>query len=60
MSTRSFLRGFAPIYLGYIRDAITDIRAYASVGEETFLADRMRRGVSPTFVKSAAPTEPPY
>jgi uncharacterized protein with HEPN domain len=31
------------IYLGYIRDAITDIRAYASVGEETFLADRMRQ-----------------
>lgn len=31
------------IYLGHIRDAITDIRAYASVGEETFLADRMRQ-----------------
>ena len=31
------------IYLGHIRDAISDIRAYASVGEEAFLADRMRQ-----------------
>jgi uncharacterized protein with HEPN domain len=31
------------IYLGHIRDAISDIRAYASVGEEVFLADRMRQ-----------------
>ena len=31
------------IYLGHIRDAITDIRAYASVGKESFLADRMRQ-----------------
>lgn len=31
------------IYLGHIRDAISDIRAYASVGEESFLADRMRQ-----------------
>lgn len=31
------------IYLGHIRDAISDIRVYASVGEEAFLADRMRQ-----------------
>lgn len=31
------------IYLGHIRDAISDIRAYASVGEEAFLEDRMRQ-----------------
>ena len=31
------------IYLGHIRDAISDIRAYASVGKETFLEDRMRQ-----------------
>ena len=31
------------IYLGHIRDAISDIRAYASVGEEVFLADFMRQ-----------------
>jgi uncharacterized protein with HEPN domain len=31
------------IYLGHIRDAIGDIRAYASVGKEAFLADRMRQ-----------------
>lgn len=31
------------IYLEHIRDAIIDIRAYASVGEEAFLADRMRQ-----------------
>jgi uncharacterized protein with HEPN domain len=31
------------IYLGHIRDAISDIRAYASVGEGAFLADRMRQ-----------------
>jgi uncharacterized protein with HEPN domain len=29
------------VYLGHIRDAISDIRAYASVGEDAFLADRM-------------------
>lgn len=31
------------IYLGHIRDAISDIRAYASVGEEAILEDRMRQ-----------------
>ena len=31
------------LYLGYIRDAISDIKAYASAGEEAFLADRMRQ-----------------
>lgn len=31
------------LYLGHIRDAISDIRAYASVGDEAFLADRMRQ-----------------
>jgi len=31
------------IYLGHIRDAISDIRAYASVGQKAFLADRMRQ-----------------
>lgn len=31
------------LYLGHIREAINDIRAYASVGEEAFLADRMRQ-----------------
>jgi uncharacterized protein with HEPN domain len=31
------------VYLGHIRDAISDIAAYASVGEEAFLADRMRQ-----------------
>jgi uncharacterized protein with HEPN domain len=31
------------LYLGHIRDAISDIRAYASVGQEAFFADRMRQ-----------------
>jgi uncharacterized protein with HEPN domain len=31
------------VYLGHIRDAINDIKAYASVGEEAYLADRMRQ-----------------
>jgi uncharacterized protein with HEPN domain len=31
------------VYLGHIRAAISDIKLYASVGEETFLADRMRQ-----------------
>jgi uncharacterized protein with HEPN domain len=31
------------VYVGHIRDAISDIRAYASVGEEAFLSDRMRQ-----------------
>jgi uncharacterized protein with HEPN domain len=31
------------VYLGHIRDAISDIKAYASVGEDAFLADRMRQ-----------------
>jgi uncharacterized protein with HEPN domain len=31
------------IFLGHVRDAINDIKAYASVGEEAFLADRMRQ-----------------
>jgi uncharacterized protein with HEPN domain len=31
------------IYLGHIRHAIGDIKAYAAVGEEAFLADRMRQ-----------------
>ncbi len=31
------------LYLRHIRDAISDIRAYASVGREAFLADRMRQ-----------------
>lgn len=31
------------IYLGHIREAISDIRAYGSAGEAAFLADRMRQ-----------------
>jgi uncharacterized protein with HEPN domain len=31
------------VYLGHIRDAINDVRSYASVGEEAFLADQMRQ-----------------
>jgi uncharacterized protein with HEPN domain len=31
------------IYLEHIREAISDIRAYASVGEGAFVADRMRQ-----------------
>lgn len=31
------------VYLGHIRDAINDIKSYAAVGEEAFLADRMRQ-----------------
>ena len=31
------------IYLVHIREAISDINAYASVGEEAFFADRMRQ-----------------
>ena len=31
------------VYLGHIRDAINDIKSYASVGEAAFLADRMRQ-----------------
>ena len=30
-------------YLGHIREAIVDIKTYASAGEEMFLADRMRQ-----------------
>jgi uncharacterized protein with HEPN domain len=30
-------------YLGHIRDAIHDIKAYSSAGQEAFLADRMRQ-----------------
>jgi len=31
------------LYLGHIREAIADIRAYAAVGEGAFLSDRMRQ-----------------
>ena len=31
------------VYLGHIQDAIRDIKLYASVGEDAFLADRMRQ-----------------
>jgi uncharacterized protein with HEPN domain len=31
------------VYLGHIRDAINDIKTYASVGEAAFLVDRMRQ-----------------
>lgn len=31
------------VYLGHIREAITDIRTYAVVGEQPFLVDRMRQ-----------------
>lgn len=31
------------VFLGHIRDAVNDIKLYASVGEEAFLADRMRQ-----------------
>ena len=31
------------LYLGHIRDAIRDIQQYASVGEDAFVADRMRQ-----------------
>lgn len=31
------------VYLGHIRDAIKDVRSYASVGEEAFLSDQMRQ-----------------
>ena len=31
------------VYLGHIRDAINDIKAYAAVGEAVFLVDRMRQ-----------------
>jgi uncharacterized protein with HEPN domain len=31
------------VYLGHVRDAINDIKIYASVGEEAFIADRMRQ-----------------
>jgi uncharacterized protein with HEPN domain len=31
------------VYLGHIRDAITDIEQYASAGRETFMGDRMRQ-----------------
>jgi uncharacterized protein with HEPN domain len=31
------------IFLRHIQEAINDIKAYASVGEEAFLADRMRQ-----------------
>lgn len=30
-------------YLGHIRDAISDIEKYASVGRDAFMADRMRQ-----------------
>jgi uncharacterized protein with HEPN domain len=31
------------VYLGHIREAITDIEAYASVGRDAFASDRMRQ-----------------
>lgn len=31
------------VYLGHIRDAISDIEGYASAGREAFMADRMRQ-----------------
>ncbi|MEO7274851.1 MAG: DUF86 domain-containing protein [Vicinamibacterales bacterium] len=31
------------VYLRHVQDAIDDLRAYASVGEEAFLVDRMRQ-----------------
>lgn len=31
------------VFLGHIRDAISDIREYASVGHEGFVAERMRQ-----------------
>lgn len=31
------------VYLSHIREAIVDIRAYAAVGEQVFLSDRMRQ-----------------
>ena len=31
------------VYLGHIRDAINDIKSYATVGQAAFLADRMRQ-----------------
>ena len=31
------------VYLGHIRDAISDIEQYASVGREGFMADSMRQ-----------------
>lgn len=31
------------IYLAHIRDAISDIKTYASAGEETFRSERMRQ-----------------
>lgn len=31
------------VYLGHIREAISDIEAYASVGRDEFLGDRMRQ-----------------
>ena len=31
------------LYLSHIRDAVADIRSYAAVGEQGFLADRMRQ-----------------
>ncbi len=31
------------LYLGHIREAIADIRTYATAGEEAFWADRMRQ-----------------
>ena len=31
------------VFLGHIRDAISDIREYASVGYEGFVAERMRQ-----------------
>lgn len=31
------------VYLGHIRDAITDIEQYASAGRDAFMSDRMRQ-----------------
>jgi uncharacterized protein with HEPN domain len=31
------------VYLGHIRDALSDIEQYASVGREAFMADGMRQ-----------------
>jgi uncharacterized protein with HEPN domain len=31
------------IFLGHVRDAISDLNEYASVGREAFMADRMRQ-----------------
>ena len=45
------------VLLGHIRDAISDIREYASVGQKVFVAERMRQDAIIAFRDALARRE---